>query len=320
MEGRRYEAGGIRRTVRLTRGPTTRRCSPGPARSSTRCAARARPPSRSRAATASPCTTRSARCGSPASLTPETTFLGAHVVPVEFADNPDAYVDLVTGAMLDACAPSRAGSTSSARPAPSPSSRAAASSRPEPPAGSACGARRAARRVGRRAARRRTRRGERRPRHLPLRSGCRGACRIADGRHAASRRRVLDPAAVSLGASSARRRRHGRDRNRLQPGLVVHLIHPVLHRPRGARDGDDAARGPARRDRRRGPRAASRRRRRTCGSGRPAGSCCSMRRARRTLLTVRGCHWCGRWWVRRTVSYAERRRSSHRLRHEVDPF
>jgi imidazolonepropionase len=38
-------------------------------------------------------------------VTPETTFLGAHVVPAEFAADPSAYVDLVTGPMLDACAP-----------------------------------------------------------------------------------------------------------------------------------------------------------------------------------------------------------------------
>ena len=38
-------------------------------------------------------------------VTPETTFLGAHVVPPEHADDPAAYVDLVTGPMLDACAP-----------------------------------------------------------------------------------------------------------------------------------------------------------------------------------------------------------------------
>lgn len=37
--------------------------------------------------------------------TPEATFLGAHVVPAEYADRPDAYVDLITGPMLDACAP-----------------------------------------------------------------------------------------------------------------------------------------------------------------------------------------------------------------------
>jgi imidazolonepropionase len=40
-----------------------------------------------------------------AELTPETTFLGAHVVPAEYAGRRDEYVDLVTGPMLAACAP-----------------------------------------------------------------------------------------------------------------------------------------------------------------------------------------------------------------------
>ena len=40
-----------------------------------------------------------------AELTDEVTFLGAHVVAQEFADNADAYVDLVVGEMLEACAP-----------------------------------------------------------------------------------------------------------------------------------------------------------------------------------------------------------------------
>lgn len=40
-----------------------------------------------------------------AEVTDEVTFLGAHVVPSEFSEDPDAYVDLVTGPMLDACAP-----------------------------------------------------------------------------------------------------------------------------------------------------------------------------------------------------------------------
>lgn len=40
-----------------------------------------------------------------AEATDEVTFLGAHVVPAEYADDPDGYVDLVTGPMLDACAP-----------------------------------------------------------------------------------------------------------------------------------------------------------------------------------------------------------------------
>lgn len=38
-------------------------------------------------------------------FTSETTFLGAHVVPPEFAHDRAAYVDLVCGPMLDVCAP-----------------------------------------------------------------------------------------------------------------------------------------------------------------------------------------------------------------------
>ena len=33
------------------------------------------------------------------------TYLGAHVVPAEYADDPAGYVELVCGPMLDACAP-----------------------------------------------------------------------------------------------------------------------------------------------------------------------------------------------------------------------
>nr|WP_211198988.1 imidazolonepropionase [Phytoactinopolyspora limicola] len=40
-----------------------------------------------------------------ATLTPETTFLGAHVVPPEYREDRAGYVDLVTGPMLEACAP-----------------------------------------------------------------------------------------------------------------------------------------------------------------------------------------------------------------------
>ncbi|HEY6379350.1 MAG TPA: imidazolonepropionase [Candidatus Dormibacteraeota bacterium] len=40
-----------------------------------------------------------------AALSEEPTFLGAHVVPPEYAGRADAYVELVCTAMLDACAP-----------------------------------------------------------------------------------------------------------------------------------------------------------------------------------------------------------------------
>ena len=40
-----------------------------------------------------------------AEVTGETTFLGAHVVPAEYAGRTDEYVEQVSGPMLDACAP-----------------------------------------------------------------------------------------------------------------------------------------------------------------------------------------------------------------------
>jgi imidazolonepropionase len=39
------------------------------------------------------------------SLTPESTYLGAHIVPIEYQGRRDDYVSLVAGPMLDACAP-----------------------------------------------------------------------------------------------------------------------------------------------------------------------------------------------------------------------
>jgi imidazolonepropionase len=38
-------------------------------------------------------------------VTDETTFLGAHVVPDEYRHDPDGYVELVAGEMLEACTP-----------------------------------------------------------------------------------------------------------------------------------------------------------------------------------------------------------------------
>ena len=44
-------------------------------------------------------------CRIAAEFTDEVTFLGAHVVPADHADDRSGYLDLVTGPMLDACAP-----------------------------------------------------------------------------------------------------------------------------------------------------------------------------------------------------------------------
>ena len=50
-----------------------------------------------------------------AEITPEVTYLGAHVVPPEFTGDVTGYVDLVRGPMLEACARTPGGSTCSAR-------------------------------------------------------------------------------------------------------------------------------------------------------------------------------------------------------------
>jgi len=44
-------------------------------------------------------------CEVACSFTDDVTFLGAHVIPVEYRDRPDAYVDLVCTDMLAACRP-----------------------------------------------------------------------------------------------------------------------------------------------------------------------------------------------------------------------
>jgi len=105
MQGESYSAGGIKRTVELTRaarnddlltnarrlfseamssGTTTLECKSGyglTVEDEARSLAVAR------------------------QLTEETTFLGAHVIPKEFTNSPEDYVDLVCGEMLKAALP-----------------------------------------------------------------------------------------------------------------------------------------------------------------------------------------------------------------------
>ena len=105
MAGRRYEAGGIRSTVAATRAATDDEL-------------RARLAGFVAELHAQGTTTFEVKSGYGLSVrdeerlvrlarevTDEVTFLGAHVVPAEYADDPDGYVDLVVGEMLDACAP-----------------------------------------------------------------------------------------------------------------------------------------------------------------------------------------------------------------------
>ncbi|MDZ4044677.1 MAG: imidazolonepropionase [Rhodoglobus sp.] len=103
MRGDRYEAGGIRRTVRLTRAASDDELLD----TASRLVAEARAQGtttieiKSGYGLSVEDEERSVRLA--ATLTPEVTFLGAHVVP-EGVDRDD-YVDLVCGPMLDACAP-----------------------------------------------------------------------------------------------------------------------------------------------------------------------------------------------------------------------
>ena len=105
MAGQPYQAGGIRSTVAATRAATDQQL-----RDNLRRLAREM---LGQGTTAFECksgyglTVDSERrsVALAREVTPEVTYLGAHVVPPEFAGDPGGYVDLVCGPMLAACAP-----------------------------------------------------------------------------------------------------------------------------------------------------------------------------------------------------------------------
>ncbi|MGV8884787.1 MAG: imidazolonepropionase [Microbacteriaceae bacterium] len=105
MLGTKYEAGGIRRTVALTRAATDDALLANAARlvSEMRAQGTTTVEIKSGYGLTIDDEVRALRLAS--TLTQETTFLGAHVVPLEYADDPAGYVDLVTGPMLDAVTP-----------------------------------------------------------------------------------------------------------------------------------------------------------------------------------------------------------------------
>ena len=105
MAGQPYAAGGIRRTVDRTRAASDDELGADSCASWPSCIAAASRPSRPSPATASRRSDEERALRLAREVTDETTYLGAHVVPAEFADDPDAYVALVVGDMLDACAP-----------------------------------------------------------------------------------------------------------------------------------------------------------------------------------------------------------------------
>ena len=105
MAGRPYEAGGIRVTTEATRAAS---------REDLIALTRARREEGIRAGITHveiksgyglDVATEERCCAVAGGFTEDVTFLGAHVVPAEYRDRADAYVDLVCGDMLTACAP-----------------------------------------------------------------------------------------------------------------------------------------------------------------------------------------------------------------------
>src|SRR3954468_9584846 len=105
MAGRPYEAGGIRVTTEATRAASADE-------------RRDRADARRAEALRAGITTIEIKsgygleveaerrlCEVASGLTDEVTFLGAHAVPTEYEGRADEYIELVTGPMLEACAP-----------------------------------------------------------------------------------------------------------------------------------------------------------------------------------------------------------------------
>jgi imidazolonepropionase len=103
MAGRRYEAGGIRRTVRLTREASDDELLVNARRLIAEARAQGTTTIEIKSGYGLTLADEERALRLAATLTPETTYLGAHVVP-EGVSRED-YVDLVCGDMLAACAP-----------------------------------------------------------------------------------------------------------------------------------------------------------------------------------------------------------------------
>jgi imidazolonepropionase len=105
MAGRKYEAGGIRSTVAATRIASDDELLSNATRLVDEMRAQGTTTVEIKSGYGLTVVDESRALRLATQLTPETTYLGAHVVPAEFATDVAGYVELVTGPMLDACAP-----------------------------------------------------------------------------------------------------------------------------------------------------------------------------------------------------------------------
>jgi len=106
MAGQPYQAGGIRSTVAATRAATDADLRANLARLAAELLAQGTTTFECKSGYGLTAADESRSLALAAEFTPEVTYLGAHVVPPEFAGDPAGYVDLVCGPMLTACAPS----------------------------------------------------------------------------------------------------------------------------------------------------------------------------------------------------------------------
>src|SRR5580692_3600406 len=105
MAGRGYAAGGIRSTVAATRAATDADLRAGLRRLAAEMLAQGTTTFECKSGYGLTVEDEARSVALAAEATDEVTYLGAHVVPAEFEGDAGAYVDLVCGPMLDACAP-----------------------------------------------------------------------------------------------------------------------------------------------------------------------------------------------------------------------
>ncbi|MFB7867777.1 imidazolonepropionase [Streptomyces sp. NPDC056069] len=105
MSGQPYKAGGIRTTVAATRAATDAELSANVARFMREALRQGTTTFETKSGYGLTVEDEARALRIAAEHTDEVTYLGAHIVSPDHADDPAAYVDLVTGEMLDACAP-----------------------------------------------------------------------------------------------------------------------------------------------------------------------------------------------------------------------
>ena len=252
MAGRGYAAGGIRSTVAATRAATDADLRAGLRRLAGEMLAQGTTTFECKSGYGLTVEDEARSVALAAEATDEVTYLGAHVVPAEFEGDAGAYVDLVCGPMLDACAPHArwvdvfcergAFSVDEAR-AVLTAGRARGliprihASQLGPGQGVLLAVE-----LGAASADHCTFLTDADVDALAAVAPAPDSARLSRGghrRHPAAGGGIRHPPALPRRPPPARRGRDGRPGDRLQPGLVLHLEHAVLHRagrPRHAYD------------------------------------------------------------------------------------